>query len=138
MKIGVFAIILNDKQEVLLAHRRDYDFWNLPGGGVEKNESPWTAVIREVLEETGLRSKVNDISGIYYKPHQNELVLVFNCQVIGGKLQKTDEADKLKYFPRDALPNNLSSKHAERIHDAFKNKVNLKEQTGPSYKEKYT
>jgi len=138
MKIGVFAIILNDKQEVLLAHRRDYDFWNLPGGGVEENESPWAAVIREVIEETGLKAKINCLSGLYYKPRQDELVLAFNCQVVGGKLQKTDEADELKYFPRDALPNNLSPKHIERIHDAFKNEINLKEQTGPSYKEKFT
>jgi len=47
-KIGVFAIIFNEKKEVLLCHRRDYDLWNLPGGGLEENESPWDGIIREI------------------------------------------------------------------------------------------
>jgi hypothetical protein len=29
MKIGAFAIILNDSNQVLLSHRKD--LWNLPG-----------------------------------------------------------------------------------------------------------
>jgi len=48
--IGVFAVIFNKKKEILLCHRRDYDLWNLPGGGVEKGESPWQAVARETKE----------------------------------------------------------------------------------------
>ena len=39
--IGVFGIIIDDKDRVLLCHRRDFDLWNLPGGGVETGESPW-------------------------------------------------------------------------------------------------
>jgi ADP-ribose pyrophosphatase YjhB (NUDIX family) len=36
--IGAFAIVFNDERKVLLCHRRDYDLWNLPGGGVESGE----------------------------------------------------------------------------------------------------
>lgn len=55
--IGVFAIIIDSQERVLFCHRRDYDFWNLPGGGVESGESPWDALVREIKEETGLEAK---------------------------------------------------------------------------------
>ena len=52
-RIGVNALIF-DEGRVLLAHRRDIDWWNLPGGGMELNETVEEAIRREVREETGL------------------------------------------------------------------------------------
>jgi len=46
--IGVFGIIFDVEGRVLLCHRRDYDLWNLPGGGLETGEAPWEGLIREV------------------------------------------------------------------------------------------
>lgn len=50
--IGVFAIVKDEKDRVLLCLRNDYNVWNLPGGGLEAGEAPWQGVIREVKEET--------------------------------------------------------------------------------------
>ncbi len=49
------AIIIRDNQ-ILLMHRRKkgYEYWVLPGGGIEEGESPEGAVVREVKEETNL------------------------------------------------------------------------------------
>ncbi|MFA5994556.1 MAG: NUDIX domain-containing protein, partial [Parcubacteria group bacterium] len=66
--IGVFGIIRDEKNRVLLVLRQDYDLWNLPGGGLEKGESPWQGVVREVKEETGLDVEVVRLAGIYSKP----------------------------------------------------------------------
>jgi len=71
--VGSFAIILDPSQRVLLCHRRDRDLWNLPGGGVEREESPWDAVVREVAEETGLIVAVERLIGIYSLPEEDDL-----------------------------------------------------------------
>ena len=47
-RIGVYALIFDDER-VLLAHRRDIDWWNLPGGGMEIGETVEEATCREVL-----------------------------------------------------------------------------------------
>lgn len=59
LKQVVGAIITNHQGDVLLVKRKaDEDFmpsaWEIPGGGVEDGESIGQALIREVLEETGL------------------------------------------------------------------------------------
>ncbi|GAA1930920.1 NUDIX hydrolase [Nocardioides marmoribigeumensis] len=44
--------------EVLLVHRPKYDDWSFPKGKLELHESPRTAAVREVLEETGVRVRL--------------------------------------------------------------------------------
>lgn len=132
--IGVFAIICDEDDKVLLCHRRDYDLWNLPGGGVEQNETPWQAVLREIKEETGLEAKILHFCGVYAKSDKNEIVFSFACEIVGGQIGLTDEADRIEYFAPADMPKNISPKQVERIKDYFndKNKVYYKTQGGPS------
>lgn len=134
-KIGIFAIIFNKKKEVLLCHRRDCDLWNLPGGGLEENESPWDGIIREIEEETGFKAEIKNLIGIYHKPAKNELVFSFLCSIIEGKITLNDEADEISFFSYLKLPKNISQKHKERIGDALinSNEIILKSQCTPDY-----
>ena len=118
-KVGVFAIIFDKGGKVLLCHRRDYDIWNLPGGGLEKGEAPWQGVIRETKEETGLDVDVEKLSGVYHKPQKNEIVFSFVCNVIDGEIILTDEADKIEYFSVNDFPENFLEKQKERVQDAL-------------------
>lgn len=107
--IGVFGLIFNEKAEVLLCHRRDYDLWNLPGGKLESKETPWEGVIREVKEETGLDVEVVKLTGIYSKStEKDEIVFSFLCEIIGGELTLNKEADKIEYFRLKNIPINTS------------------------------
>jgi len=119
-RIGVFALIF-DGERILLGHRRDIDWWNLPGGGMELGEAVDEALCREVREETGLEVEVERLVGVYSKPQKQEVVLTFRCRITGGTLQATEEIRESRYFPPHALPKNTLPKHRERIQDALLN-----------------
>jgi 8-oxo-dGTP diphosphatase len=119
-RIGVFALIF-DEGRILLGHRRDIDWWNLPGGGMEAGETVDEALRREVHEETGLEVEVEQLVGVYSKPQKQEVVLTFRCRVIGGMLQPTEEIRENGYFAPEAVPSNTLPKHRQRIEDALLN-----------------
>ena len=58
LRIGVGAIVLNDKNQVFVGKRKDnpVNKWQMPQGGVNKNERLMDAMIRELYEETSIKS----------------------------------------------------------------------------------
>lgn len=123
--IGVFATIFDEQNRVLLAHRNDYDLWNLPGGCLDHGETPWQGVIREVKEETGLEVEVDYLAGVYSKPDKNEVIFQFVCRKMGGQLTLNEEARALEYFAFDDIPTNTSPKQVDRIKDILDNRGEL-------------
>ena len=64
------AIVLRDRQ-ILLLHTQRYDDYSLPGGGIDKDETPINGLIRELQEETGAQNIGNIVEfGCYeeYRP----------------------------------------------------------------------
>lgn len=120
-KVGVFGVIFDTDKKVLLCHRNDYDLWNLPGGRLERNESPWDGVVREVREETGLNVRVVKLIGVYSKPDKDEIVFSFLCEKESGEITTTDEARSVEFFDFEKLPPKTVPKQVERIEDALKN-----------------
>jgi ADP-ribose pyrophosphatase YjhB (NUDIX family) len=114
--LGVFVTLFDDDGRVLLVRRRDVPVWNLPGGRVEPDETPWQAGLREVREETGLEIELERLTGVYSKPARDQVVLNFMGRVVGGRLTPTEEAAESGYFSLDALPEPILPKHVERIH----------------------
>ena len=56
MRQGVGIIVLNQKNEVFVGKRKDnpIDKWQMPQGGININETPFNAMIRELKEETSI------------------------------------------------------------------------------------
>ena len=56
MRQGVGIIVLNQKNEVFVAKRKDnpVDKWQMPQGGININETPFNAMKRELKEETSI------------------------------------------------------------------------------------
>jgi len=61
--IGVGAMVINDKDEILVVQERFYTapHWKLPGGYVDPGENIPEASIREVKEETGVNTTFRSI-----------------------------------------------------------------------------
>ena len=51
---NVGIILINNERKVFWARRVGMDAWQFPQGGIKKNESPRTAMYRELKEEIGL------------------------------------------------------------------------------------
>ena len=58
LRTGVGIILLNNENKVFVARRIDNakKFWQMPQGGVDKDEDFYTAALRELKEETSIVS----------------------------------------------------------------------------------
>ena len=58
LRSGVGIVVLNNENKVFVAKRIDNpkNFWQMPQGGIDKNEDFFTAALRELKEETSIVS----------------------------------------------------------------------------------
>lgn len=112
--------------KILLVRRKNPPFkgtFALPGGFVEYGETVEKAVIREVLEETGLVTRFGCLAGIYSAPDRDPrghtVSVVFRLKVIGGKLRAGDDAVEVGLFLIKNLKNmKLAFDHSKILKDA--------------------
>jgi ADP-ribose pyrophosphatase YjhB (NUDIX family) len=118
-RVAAYAVIENERSEVLLTRRRESDDWVLPGGSVEEGEAPWEALEREVREETGLEAEARRLVGVYLKRLERDLVFVFVAAATGGAIRESDERDAVGFFAPRQLPAGTSDRDRERVEDAL-------------------
>jgi len=118
---SVAGVLFNpNRTAVLLIRRRDVPVWVLPGGGVEPKELPQEAMVREILEETGLTVKAERLVGIYTPINRlAKKTLLYECAPLRGELSLSDETSGIAYFDLSALPP-MPPPYLEWIEDARK------------------
>lgn len=118
--LGVFAAILDDRNQILLVERNyGPNNWTTPGGRADPGESPLDALVREVEEETGYRISPGHLIGVYAAPFKDDLVLFFAATVEDKNPRVPGpEISEMRYFPRDALPP-MRRRTLVRVQDAF-------------------
>ena len=117
MKQGVNAIILNDKDEVMLLRRADGKFkgcLTMPGGKVEDGETLSEAMIREVKEETNLDVIGHQFISTFYFSKIDVEVGIFFAKTTGDI--DLDLRESSEYF--FLLP---TKKNVEKYFDQFEN-----------------
>lgn len=63
-------------------------YFSIPGGGIEKGETPSQAVIREVKEELNLDVEIISLFNEYNEKEYGNYHYIFICNIIGGILGK--------------------------------------------------
>ncbi|MCK4347199.1 MAG: NUDIX hydrolase [Thermoplasmatales archaeon] len=124
-KVTVDGIILEDEM-ILLIKRGNTPFkgkWALPGGFVEYGEKTEDAVVREVFEETGLKTKISRLVGVYSDPKRDPrghtITIVYTLEICGGNMKSGDDASDVKKFNTGNLPE-LSFDHNCIIQDVLR------------------
>lgn len=115
------ALIVKDGK-LLLAKRGCEPFkgmWDLPGGFVEADESAEQATIREIREETHLDIRITGYIGSVPDAYGDSPVTTLNfyylADLIGGEMQPASDVTELKWFPVDAIPEELAFPHQAPI-----------------------
>jgi ADP-ribose pyrophosphatase YjhB (NUDIX family) len=106
--LAVGGIVLFD-QKVLLVRRaaggRVGD-WQIPGGLVESNETLYTAVQREIFEETGVQAEVKGLVAVLNRAlvDENNTYFVFLLEAKTNKI-KIDgiEIDNARFYSLDEI-----------------------------------
>ena len=90
LRLGVGIVLLNDNNEVFVGKRIDNpeDFWQMPQGGVDKNENFLDAAKRELEEETSIKNVklIKEIEGwLTYDLPKNLLGKIWKGKYRGQK-----------------------------------------------------
>jgi len=110
-KVGVGAVVV-DQGKVLLVRRRfepSAGYWSFPGGHVEPGETLEEAVLRELLEETGLVGYSPKLLAVteyicldtagHLKYHY--VIIDFLIEDFSGELRLNEESEDAGFFSLD-------------------------------------
>jgi len=119
-QVAVAAIIFDADWRILLLRHTYRKFeWGLPAGGLESEEDPETAVVREFREETGLEIQVEKMLKAVSTREYHHVSLIYLCSMVGGEFRPSLEVSEMRYFHTEQLPAMLSDEK-ELIRDVSK------------------
>ena len=128
-RVAAGVLFQDPAGQVLLVKPTYKDGWEIPGGYVEKGESPRAAAVREVAEELGADLSVNELLVLDWAPHPAEgdkLLVIFR----GATLDQDDlsrfnldhnEIAEARFFAVDQLTDLMPDRLARRVAEAATN-----------------
>jgi 8-oxo-dGTP diphosphatase len=120
--IPAACLVVTDDQGLVLLVQRSVEpqrgLWCLPGGFIELGESPESAALRELYEETGLTGQIHKLLGVTTNPsrlYDSVLLVGYWVTAFSGNLIAGDDASDAAYFPPCSLPEIAFESHLKFI-----------------------
>jgi putative (di)nucleoside polyphosphate hydrolase len=113
LRSGVGIVVLNKENKIFVAKRIDNpkNFWQMPQGGIDKNEDFYTAALRELKEETSI------VSVKLIKEIEESLTYILPDHLVGiiwkGKYKGQKQKWFIMKFIGDESEINIKTKHPE-------------------------
>tara|TARA_Y100000741_G_scaffold151821_1_gene114589 strand:+ start:339 stop:809 length:471 start_codon:yes stop_codon:yes gene_type:complete len=113
LRSGVGIVVLNKQNQVFLAKRIDNpkNFWQMPQGGIDEGEKYYDAAIRELREETSIKtiSLIKEIDDLTTYLLPNHLVGI----IWKGKYKGQKQKWFIVRFNGEEKEININTKHPE-------------------------
>jgi ADP-ribose pyrophosphatase YjhB (NUDIX family) len=109
---GVAVVVRHNDEILLIKHSYGNPRWSIPGGGINRNEAPEAAALRETYEEVGI--KLSALHGVKENPirdPQGGLLWVYEG-IADTKEHNIDGVEIIEsaWFALDALPENMMTR----------------------------
>lgn len=123
-RVAAGSLFVDAAGRVLLVEPTYKDVWDIPGGVVERNESPRDGCRREVREELGLDRPVGGLLCVDWElpdlPKTEGVVLVFDGGIVSEEeaasiVLPVDELRSWRWAERDELPRLMAPRSASQI-----------------------
>jgi ADP-ribose pyrophosphatase YjhB (NUDIX family) len=121
-KVDVRGVVFDEAGRLLLVREASDGLWTLPGGWADVNESPATATVREVREESGFETRATRLLAVYDRSlHEHEPAFPYHvyklfvrCDLVGGAAATSHETSGVTFAEEHALPPLSVSRVTER------------------------
>lgn len=96
------AIIINQNNEILCLQRSETSkswqgYWNFPGGGVEPGERPELAAQRELQEEAGITTELEDLYKLGYTETKHLNINFYIANRYSGQVKINNESSNFAW-----------------------------------------
>ncbi|GAA2778360.1 MULTISPECIES: NUDIX domain-containing protein [Kitasatospora] len=118
--VSVAGVVVREDGRVLAIRRADNGTWEPPGGVLELAEAPEEGVRREVFEETGIKVRVERLTGVYKNVARGIVALVFRCRPEGGVEHLSDESIGVDWLLPAEVSERMAEVYAVRMLDALR------------------
>lgn len=130
--ISCRAVIINDKNEILLVREVNSNKYSMPGGWCDLYDSPKEAITNECKQEAGVDVDIIRLVGVTnrtpfkFNKSVPEYVLIFECKVKGELGVHEYETNDVKYFDINNLPSMSRKMSMEEINNCIDAVINKK------------